>query len=259
MNIWMSLLVSSLLAGLAIYKKALTRYGVLIAWICSVGISYFGGMRAFLILAVTFLMTLVGSKLFAHKKESQLETINEKHGTRDAMQIIANVGVGFLSMTLYGITKDPLYFIIYGSVMASSLADSMASEIGILSKGKSLDLCTLKPLEKGLSGGVSLLGLIASLVGSGVIAMITVVNQFSIATFFFILLLGAFGAFFDSVLGSLFQVKYKCKSCGKLTERKIHCQESTIYVRGFHWMNNDMVNLCNNMMTFILAILLYQG
>nr|XP_031861928.1 uncharacterized protein CI109_002758 [Kwoniella shandongensis]KAA5529000.1 hypothetical protein CI109_002758 [Kwoniella shandongensis] len=66
--------------------------------------------------------------------------------------------------------------LIYASLglNATILADTLASELGILSSSPPLYLPTLRPCPPGTNGGVSLLGLGTSLLGGGVIGLIMV-------------------------------------------------------------------------------------
>ena len=61
---------------------------------------------------------------------------------------------------------------------------------------------------------------------------------------------------FDSVLGSLVQVKYRCAVCGMVTERETHCGEKTLCVRGARWVSNDAVNLMSNAFSLGVALVL---
>ena len=254
MELLFSLGLSAFLALVAIYKKALTYFATLIAFLSSVVITYCGGIPAFLVLAMTFIGTLVADKVSIRRKEKIFDSTNEKHGRRDTIQILCNVGVATGAILLYGIFKDEKFFWVYASVMASSLADSMASEIGVLTKGKTFDLRTGKVGERGISGGVSVLGLSASFVGAFIIALTAMSFDLSLSLFFIVTLCGWIGAFIDSLLGAFLQVKYRCPICQKLTEKHVHCKHETVYQSGIRWLNNDAVNLCNNVATFFLAL-----
>ena len=50
---------------------------------------------------------------------------------------------------------------------------------------------------------------------------------------------------FDSYLGATVQAIYRCPQCDKETEKHpLHtCGTQTVQVRGWKWLNNDMVNL----------------
>jgi uncharacterized membrane protein len=65
------------------------------------------------------------------------------------------------------------------------------------------------------------------------------------------------GAFFDSMLGSLLQIKYKCQVCGELTEKDFHCKKRTKKHSGFEFFDNDVVNLASGLFAAILGIVIY--
>jgi uncharacterized membrane protein len=98
---------------------------------------------------------------------------------------------------------------------------------------KTVHVLTLKPLEKGISGGVSLAGFMGAITGACVIAC------FDMHQFGFILFWGIMGSVLDSVLGMLFQAKYLHK--GKLRDQK-----SGELVKGFSFVTNDFVNFSRN-------------
>lgn len=162
MNIGISILLSLLLGLLAFLKKALTIPALTLAVIFSIFIANYGGLTSFIILLVVFLGSII-TKVFNKSKKSE---------ERKLIQIISNVGIGTLSLIIFKITRNNIYLLIYASVMAESLADTLASDIGTLSKKEPINILTLKKGEKGLSGNISLLGLTASLIGSILIALI---------------------------------------------------------------------------------------
>ena len=72
----------------------------------------------------------------------------------------------------------------------------------------------------------------------------------------FVASLSAFlGSIFDSFLGSLFQVKYKCTECSKITEKEVHCGKPTVKYSGFSFFDNDVVNLLSGAFAAIVAII----
>ena len=142
--------------------------------------------------------------------------------------------------------------------MAASLADSMASELGVLSKRPPRDILTLRPVEKGLSGGVSPLGLGASLLGAAIIAAIcAALWGMGPGMFLAVTAAGFFAALCDSILGSAVQAKYRCPVCGVLTEKPWHCGMDGTVERGFRFVNNNAVNFCNNLIGAGAALALY--
>ena len=65
------------------------------------------------------------------------------------------------------------------------------------------------------------------------------------------------GAIFDSMLGSLLQIKYKCRLCGEITEREVHCGKRTERLSGFYFFDNDVVNLFSGAFAAILVAVIY--
>ncbi len=247
MNLGISIVLSLLLGFLARIKKALTIPALLIAIVFSIIITYFGGITAFIILVSVFLGSII-TKLFTKKK---------KHEKRVMIQIIANVGTSTLAILLYKITSNPTYLLIYASVMAESLADTLASDIGTLSKKMPINILTGKTGEKGISGNISFLGLSSSLLGSLFIGIIYYLGiNHSITSVAIILLSGFFGSIFDSILGASIQVKYKCPVCQKITEKKVHCEKETQYEKGIKFVDNNLVNLLSNLFVFIVLWLI---
>ena len=244
-----SLVLASLLAAVALRGGALTRSGLALAWACAAVIAFCGGITAFLALAAVFVFTVLAGRLASTGGESVGERLHLKSGPRDAAQIFCNVFTGALMLLLRALTGMDCFLWAYGGAMAASLADSLASELGVLSKAAPRDILTGRPMEKGLSGAVSPLGLGMSLLGAAVVAGICAFlwDEGSLPMFLSMTAAGVFAALADSALGSAFQAKYRCPGCGLLTEKPEHCGVPGTVERGFVWVTNDVVNLCNNL------------
>lgn len=255
-RILLSLLLSFLLALLAYIKKAMTRDALILAFVCSFFITFCGGISSFLILTFVFLGTIIASKIGQDKRNKINQNKIEKSGKKDILEIIANVATGTLTIIIYGITKNEIFLIMYDSIMAESLADSLASDIGVLSKKKPINIKTLKIGEPGLSGNISLLGLISSLIGSFIIGLLYFIFNRNIYALLIITICGFLGALFDSYLGAFIQVKYKCPKCGEITEQKIHCKTKTEYCKGNKKINNDLINLLSNIFSGLISYLI---
>lgn len=247
MNLGISIILSLLLGLIVHLKKALTMPALIPAVLFSTLITYFGGITSFIILVVVFLGSII-TKLFNK---------NKKRYKRKLIQIISNVGVGTLSLIIYKITANDIYLLVYASVMAESLADTLASDIGILSKREPINILTLKKGERGLSGNISILGLISTLIGSLLIGTIYYIGiEKNIISFLIIVLSGFLGSLVDSILGASIQVKYRCEKCKKITERKEHCGKKTNYYKGIKWIDNNLVNLLSNGIIFIVLYII---
>lgn len=60
-----------------------------------------------------------------------------------------------------------------GRHYAAAVADTWASELGILSKGQPVMITTLRKVPHGTNGGVSVLGLVASTIGGMLIGAVS--------------------------------------------------------------------------------------
>ena len=257
-----SILAATALAALAAWRRALTRGGLALAWCLAVVIGFCGWQTGFLALAVTFLFTVAAGRLSGAKRERVEKALHAKSGARDAVQVFCNVFIGALMLVLFKLTAFRGFLWAYGGAMAASLADSLASELGVLSRRPPRDILTRKPVQPGLSGGVTPLGFAMSLLGAAcpalcVAALVNVTSAGFFAAFLDMTAAGFFAALCDSVLGSALQVKYRCGVCGALTEKPTHCSAPGTPERGVRWMTNDAVNLCNNLLGALAALGLY--
>lgn len=118
-----ALVLSTLPAAPAAAKRALTAGGAVLAWVICVAITYFGGVRARVIVSETLLVVvltdgLVGSQADPHQ-------VRKKSGARDKTGVFCNVGLGATAMLFYEITRDQTYVVVYACAMAASLTDSI--------------------------------------------------------------------------------------------------------------------------------------
>lgn len=245
---YLNILIPSCMALYALYTKKITVTGVMLAWILGIIIYSWGGGIPFVALATVFVLTITSDKI---KK-------TEKDKTRNIKQMISNVLTSAVCIVLYYITDNNIFYVMYYAVIASSLSDTLASSIGTLSKKKPVNIFTMVRIEPGESGGVSILGLFASLLGGIIIGAIYLITETNITNFILISLMGLLGSIFDSILGTVFEAKYECPVCKKTVETNIHCNKKTELIKGYPGFDNNTVNLLNNIFIFVLSyILLY--
>jgi len=51
------------------------------------------------------------------------------------------------------------------------------------------------------------------------------------------------GSTVDSLLGATVEGMFRCKVCERTTEKRIHCGQRTVHIRGRSWVDNNIVNL----------------
>lgn len=255
----------STLIGLLSYKKgALTKSGVIGAIITGTVIFGFGQKPSRYLLLIIF---FVSSSLLSSYRKREKDTVSavfEKTGKRDIWQTLANGGLASVLAILSFYFQAEWIYIGFAAAFATVNADTWATEIGVLSKGKPRFILTGKVVEKGISGGISLMGFLGSMAGSFLIGLSALIllwlegAALTISSAYFLLLIvpisGVLGALADSILGATVQVMYKCKVCNKETEKRIHCGKETEFYRGYKWMNNDMVNFISSLIGSGIAV-----
>ena len=141
--------------------------------------------------------------------------------------------------------------------LAEALADTVASGIGVLNR-KAFDLFRMKPCSPGISGGMSLLGTASSLLAATLMGGLAVLFDLVSGWEALIIVIAAFlGGVFDSFLGSVVQVKFKCTVCGEIVEREEHCGHPTEKHSGLAFVTNDLVNLLGTAFAAIIASLIF--
>jgi uncharacterized protein (TIGR00297 family) len=264
-------LIGSLcIAGLAYRKRSLSRTGFVSAVVLGTLLYVLGSLAWFGTLIAFFVSSTVLSKYKQRRKEAA-ESGYAKSGRRDAAQVAANGGLGLLLCMANVIWPQPYWWAAYVGVMATVNADTWATEIGGLSKGKPRSIVTGKPVPSGTSGGITGLGLAASAAGGlfiGIVAWVFIQlgasllegRSAAVTGFLPLALLGLssgfIGALTDSWLGATRQVMYRCVVCGKEVEKPQHCQRPADRIRGSPAMTNDAVNMLSSIVGGAAAVIL---
>ena len=249
------IIVTPLIIAAVLEKKVLTKTGLLFAMVLDAVISLILGNFGFVMLC-SFLFGSVIIDKIKHLKKKE-DTITKKGECRDAVQVMANGLVPMMMALLYCGTGHVAFVIGYVAALAEAFADTAASGFGVFSS-RVYDVFRMKETKPGLSGGMSVIGTASSLCAA--IAISSVALAFKVANIkIMIIISGAafLGAIFDSLLGSLLQVKFKCKICGEITEREFHCRRPTKKCAGFYFFDNDVVNFFSGFFAAVIAAVLY--
>jgi uncharacterized protein (TIGR00297 family) len=186
----------------------------------------------------------------------------EKRGARAWSNVLANGSVAALLAILNAYNLNEVAFAGYIGAVSTAIADTLATEIGLLSPQEPRSIIDFKRVPSGTSGGVSLLGEIATIASAafiGVIAHVTQAQNWSLLTALFISILSGFsGSTFDSVIGATLQAQYKCIECGKKTEKSRHCGKQSIHLRGYRWIENNVVNFISINVGAVVGIVLFH-
>lgn len=238
-------LVLGFIAASASYKlKFLTADGAVAAFILAVDLYGLGGWKWSLPILVFFMTSSFLSR-FRKYHNTEVEGFFEKSGMRDSQQVLANGGIGGLLVIFDFIFHSGIFYLVYVGILATVCADTWATEIGTLFRTRTYNILNFKTVEQGVSGGISVPGTTGALLGTLIVAFSASVwiNIPLFQYFCAVTLAGLMGCFLDSVLGATVQAGFICSVCGRISEKRYHCDRKTQHKKGIVWFNNDMVNL----------------
>ena len=258
------LVLSALIGGLAYRRGSLTGSGWLGAIFTGTLTFGFGGWTW----GLTLIAFFVTSSALSHFREFQKQRLAgekfEKSGRRDLFQTLANGGAGALLALLYGIVGEPPALLaIFAGIMATVTADTWATELGVLSPRPPRLITTWRVVAPGTSGGVTVHGTLAAAAGALAIGLVVfLVEAVEHGTWLpwllpAALLGGLVGSLIDSALGATAQAIYRSPT-GE-TERRSG-RDGTPYqlMRGWRWMNNDMVNFLSSLAGGAVALGIFR-
>ena len=202
-----------------------------------------------------FVGAIIVDKIKNKAKKPSRDDSEDHEDCRNYMQVLANGMVAFVASTAFAITESRIFIVPFVASLAEAFSDTVASGIGAFAT-KTYDPFKRQKCDSGLSGGMSLEGTLASLVGACLISFIAYAIGFfgyGIKEFLIVTACAFFGALLDSFLGSLLQVKYKCVVCGKITEREEHCSLPSEKHSGVSSVDNDVVNILSCAFSAVLA------
>jgi uncharacterized protein (TIGR00297 family) len=239
-------------------QRSLTSSGALAAFIVGISVYTGFGIKGLLLLGIFFATSSFWSK-YKSSKKAKIEEKLAKGSTRDWRQVFANGGLAAFLGLLHFFVDLPVLTMAFAAALASANSDTWASEIGTLSRKDPIDIRTFSRVERGTSGAVSLLGSLAGIAGSLLIAFFsTMLFSFNLVSMFTVFLFGFIGNLADTLLGGFFQQKYHCQKCGLDTEKSSHCQQPTERIKGISFIDNDMVNFLSGLIAALLTMIFIQ-
>ena len=260
MQILYGFVLAIIVAYLAYRADSLDKSGAFAATLVGTIIFGMGGWQWAMLLLLFFITSSGLSRAFKKRKQGLNEKFS-KGNERDAGQVFGNGGLATLFAALHAFYPESILpWVGFAAALAAVNADTWATELGVLNPTPPRMITDLKKrVEKGTSGGVSVWGTLASLLGAGAIALPAALFIGNWLLFPLISLAGLGGSLFDSLLGATVQAMYYCPTDKKETEKHpLHtCGTETVQIRGWEWLNNDWVNFACSALGSILGILLF--
>ncbi len=179
--------------------------GLLLACAMGLLILFFGGQYGILLLA-DILAFLILSYIVTNLGKVRKNGIGMYERARGWKNVLSNglfpVFIAFLYFinAKFAFVPGNLLLLAYIASVAAVTADKFSSEIGVLD-GKPRMLLTMKTVAAGTSGGVTVIGLLASLLGAVLVSTSVVFIHGSLSTLIIVAFSGFFGGIVDSVLG----------------------------------------------------------
>lgn len=263
-------------ASVGYYKKSLDFSGYLAALV--IGFLLTISNYCFSTSLIVFFFTASSVTKFRSVKKRQLEENFKEGGRRNWVQVLCNGLIAAAIALIYtidiGLKETPVNFIssynaswlsmsVLGA-LACSCGDTFASELGpVLWCGEPRLITNFRKVPKGTNGGVSLAGLLASVLGGlivGVTYYLTLLFSLNQRLLYKsppqwpIVLQGIWGGLVGSLIDSLLgaTVQYS----GYDTKRRViveHPGPFVEHISGQRWLSNHSVNLVSGFITAMLS------
>lgn len=266
--------IASLMAFRGLRRNSLTSSGAVAAFFVGF-LSISCGPRGMVLL----LFYLVATKATKYKSQlkSKFDQSSAESSCRGPSQVLACSALGVVIQLVhvycYGeeqsidFANNPRPSALACSLIAhhaTSLADTLASELGILAKRRPILITTGQSVPPGTNGGVTLMGTGCSALGGFIIGLGTAIvdkcNGHQVQPLSYLIfgtICGIFGSFVDSILGATVQATYFDP------DRKVVvvCHNSAaagtaVHISGRNFLTNAQVNVASIMIASTVGYVL---
>ncbi|KAH7046401.1 integral membrane protein DUF92-domain-containing protein [Linnemannia elongata] len=248
-------------------KKSLAPSGALAATFVGIG-TFTNSPYVFGSVLLTFYLSSSKLTKFKSQIKKTLEEDHQEGGGRTAIQVFSNGATGTILAVLFQYifwtTESRPATLFVNDWRASTLlfayighyaccnGDTWASELGILNKSWPTLITTFKKVPPGTNGGVSPLGLGASLGGGlliGIAAAISIIVQLAFLGALVLAGAGAglFGSLLDSVLGATVQKSNYSTKKKIITYKAPEKDDEIKSISGLDILDNHQVNFFSSL------------
>lgn len=275
-----SLLIAAATAARALHHKSLSGSGAIAGFIV-LSLSVLSGLRFGALILAFFLSS---SKLTKYKSEAKrkIDADFKDGGQRDWLQVLTNSFIATalsLGIALYTNWEDkcldsqnsPLVTALLGGILghyACCNGDTWSSELGVLSTRQPRLITSMRPVQRGVNGAVTMSGLLAAGAGGALIGLTFAIfglltarceGTLAVKQWLAIAigaLAGVFGSVCDSLLGATVQFSGYCVVRKKVVEKP---GPTVKRIAGQDILDNNGVNFVSALVTTVAsaAICLY--
>jgi uncharacterized protein (TIGR00297 family) len=200
-NWWVSAAITLIFAGFGRVVRGVTRSGAIAGATVCFALIVGAGWAAFAALGVVFLLTWTATRIGSARKGG-LGTSEARAG-RNALQVLANIGVASVCALLYARFGDRRLLVCAGAALAEAAADTVSSEIGQALGGEPRLVTNWRIVGTGTDGAITLAGTFAGAAAAVAVALTCVLGEmFNGREFLVCIAAGMIGTFVDSLLGA---------------------------------------------------------
>jgi uncharacterized protein (TIGR00297 family) len=276
-----ALVICTLMALRAVRKKSLSPSGAVTGWICGVLILSSTGARGLLL----FYFYQIGSwctKYNLHIKSQRDGTLMQNSNRGIAQVLCVSIIATVLSLYYgirFGTVDEPIVYQLYPQQTAifmaivahhaTGLADTMASELGILvdpATTTTFLVTTGRAVPPGTNGGITLIGCFWSCIGGMIIGVLTIVTdyfssnvssavpRYAVPVILYAATIGLIGSLMDSLIGATCQATYYDPVSKKVYHANSSNRPKTAsLLTGYDLLTNEQVNLVSTAITCFLG------
>ena len=171
--------------------------------------------------------------------------ISENPKGRGVWNVLGNGGVALACAVIFFLTQQEIFLYAYIGSIASACADTVATEMGQLSRKRPVLMASFRKVPAGTTGAISLFGEIMAFMGSAVIAAIPLfyfgyLGFWNFGGFAVITVAGFLGCQVDSLIGSSLEMRDLKKK------------------RGIRLFNNHSTNFLSTLAAAVICGILYS-
>ena len=252
-------IVAAIVFAFVTYRLRFLNFdGAIVGGLMGGAILFFGGW-VWIVPPLAFFATASLLSAWSARKRGLDVSLQVRGGRRDAVQVLANGAVGWVLVILNHFIPAPGAYWLFAAAFAAAAADTFATEIGTAVRGRTWSIVTALRVDPGTSGGVSVAGTLAAVLGGLVVALAAVgaEGEFALRAILVVSVAGFLAAAADSLLGATVQGRYRDHT-GRITDAAVSNGVANEHIGGSAHVDNDMVNLlCTAVGAAVAAVVVF--